>query len=283
MASYFKERYTLAVAISNLGVSLGFMVFGPVTQIILDTYGWRGTMLLLGGFNFHLVLCGALMRNKPSSSVESPYEEVSLSEEDRGGLRSEGSEEESHTEYADSESNQESCEGTSKSLCCQRLIAAMDFAVLTNLRFVLLTLGKSASLFSYGGWLVYMVAHGQFQGLTEVEASYLPTANGAGSILGMVLPPLLKQIFSKIPMSVWACLASAIVGASFLAYAFIKPFGGQMVMMCLNGVGFGALFTTVDAMIRFISTTDDRFVNILAWYSVFNSTSGLVGGIFTGS
>ena len=59
LASYFHERYNLAVGISHTGMSIGIMTIPLRTQLLIDTYGWRGCMLLLGGINLHLVVSGA--------------------------------------------------------------------------------------------------------------------------------------------------------------------------------------------------------------------------------
>ncbi|XP_072018518.1 monocarboxylate transporter 11-like [Amphiura filiformis] len=64
LAQYFERHYSLAVGIVYASASFGLMVAAPVAQLLLDTYGWRGTLLILGGINFHLLFSGSLLRHQ---------------------------------------------------------------------------------------------------------------------------------------------------------------------------------------------------------------------------
>merc|ERR1712046_211019 len=84
--------------------SLGITIFAPVVQVFLDTYGWRGAVLLLGGIYFHIAVAGALLRpinqvcvKDSSTANDFDYTFTSLEETGRrsgifegknGGLRS---------------------------------------------------------------------------------------------------------------------------------------------------------------------------------------------------
>ncbi|XP_072018083.1 monocarboxylate transporter 12-like [Amphiura filiformis] len=64
LAQYFERHYSLAIGIVYASASFGLMVAAPVAQFLLDTYGWRGTLLILGGINFHLLFSGSLLRHQ---------------------------------------------------------------------------------------------------------------------------------------------------------------------------------------------------------------------------
>lgn len=38
-------------------------MFAPLTQMLIDEYGWRGTTLILAGMFLNMTVCGALMRD----------------------------------------------------------------------------------------------------------------------------------------------------------------------------------------------------------------------------
>ena len=61
LASYFHERYSIAIAFAQTGISAGIIAIPLLTELLIDIYGWRGSMLLLGGINLHLVVSGALL------------------------------------------------------------------------------------------------------------------------------------------------------------------------------------------------------------------------------
>ncbi|XP_038052772.1 monocarboxylate transporter 2-like [Patiria miniata] len=279
MASYFKEKYPLAAGIATMGFPVGVMIYGPVTQVLLDTYGWRGTMLLLGSVSFHLVAFALLVRRDPSSSSpdSQQYQEVSVSEE----------------EDADSKENPTLCSNhtpcTSDSAlrksrlweCCQRFTNAFDLALLKDKRFVFLASARFTGALAYSAWVVYVVPHGQFQGLTETQASFLPTAFGFGNVIGKLVAPILQEVGVKPSMTFWACFGASVVCPSFLLDAFIRPFIGQLAVMGLVGVGYAMMYQAIDVMLRFLST-DDRLVSILCWQGVFIGISSALGGLVAG-
>uniref|UniRef100_A0A674K793 Major facilitator superfamily (MFS) profile domain-containing protein n=1 Tax=Terrapene triunguis TaxID=2587831 RepID=A0A674K793_9SAUR len=50
---------TTAVAFSGPGLSS--LAFTPLFQFLVDSYGWRGGLMIVAGMTFHLVACGALL------------------------------------------------------------------------------------------------------------------------------------------------------------------------------------------------------------------------------
>ena len=62
---YFRKKRVLASGIALLGVSIGYIAGGPLTQFLLDMYGWRGTLIILAGLTLHNFLIGFLFRALP--------------------------------------------------------------------------------------------------------------------------------------------------------------------------------------------------------------------------
>ncbi|XP_038053365.1 monocarboxylate transporter 5-like [Patiria miniata] len=285
MASYFKEKYPLAIGIATMGFPLGMMIYGPVTQVLLDTYGWRGTMLLLGGVSFHLVPCAMLARRDPSfSSPDSQqYQEVSVSDEEDADAMEEQtvcSDGKPTTPKGRSRSNLDLRKSRLRE-CCQRITDALDLALLKDRRFVLLVFARLTGALAYSPLVVYVVTHGQFQGLTLIQASFLPTAFGFGNVIGKLVAPILQQVGVKPSMTFWACFGASVVCASFLLDAFIRPFIGQLTLAGLIGVGYATMFQANDVMLRFLST-DDRLVSMLCWQGFFIGLTAALGGLVAG-
>ena len=63
VCSYFKEKSALAVGLAVCGSSVGGMVFPIFVQIVLEEYGWQGSMLFLSGIALQCCIAGALMRS----------------------------------------------------------------------------------------------------------------------------------------------------------------------------------------------------------------------------
>lgn len=68
---YFSTRRALAMGLGFTGVGLSSFVFSPLFQYLVDFYGWRGALLILGGLSFNIVASGALIRPlRPTKVVE---------------------------------------------------------------------------------------------------------------------------------------------------------------------------------------------------------------------
>ena len=59
---YFEDRRSLATGLSVCGSGIGTFVFAPMTEMLIDAYGWRGTMIIWSGITLNLVVCGLLLR-----------------------------------------------------------------------------------------------------------------------------------------------------------------------------------------------------------------------------
>lgn len=59
---YFVKRRFLALALSSIGSPFGTLTLAPFLQYLIDVYGWRGAMLLLGGMTLNCAVASALYR-----------------------------------------------------------------------------------------------------------------------------------------------------------------------------------------------------------------------------
>ncbi|XP_064631533.1 monocarboxylate transporter 11-like isoform X2 [Lineus longissimus] len=59
---YFKKYRNLAVGIMTSGAGVGYLVFPLMIEHFIETYSWRGAMVLLAGISFQGCVVGALLR-----------------------------------------------------------------------------------------------------------------------------------------------------------------------------------------------------------------------------
>lgn len=62
LGRYFDKKRGIATSLGNMGVSCGSLVFPPVIRLLLDSYGLRGALAVIGGILLNLCVAGALMR-----------------------------------------------------------------------------------------------------------------------------------------------------------------------------------------------------------------------------
>ncbi|XP_033635536.1 monocarboxylate transporter 11-like [Asterias rubens] len=81
----FSDSLTMALSLGGLGSSLAYVIIIPLTQFLIDVYGWRGTMLLTGGVYSHIAVCGALMKEPATTRSNDEYAAVAVVKETAEG------------------------------------------------------------------------------------------------------------------------------------------------------------------------------------------------------
>lgn len=69
IAFWFDKKRNLATGIGACGSGIGTFIYAPMTQYLIEEFGWRGTTLLLAGTFLNMCVCGALMRD-PDWQIE---------------------------------------------------------------------------------------------------------------------------------------------------------------------------------------------------------------------
>ncbi len=82
---YFDKMRGLATGLAVTGSGLGAFAFPPLIEFLLSKYAWRGTLLILAGICFNIVVAGALFRPLPTpGSKQSEDSKTEDKEADKG-------------------------------------------------------------------------------------------------------------------------------------------------------------------------------------------------------
>ena len=65
----------ILTGIADSGSGVGILVFAPLTTVLLEAYGWKGTHLVFGGLSLGCVLFASLMGPIVSKCQPYPKEE----------------------------------------------------------------------------------------------------------------------------------------------------------------------------------------------------------------
>ena len=220
--------------------------------------------MILGGLTFHLVPCAAVSRTSESGDSKHKYHRVP---------RNDHSEDQCVPQtLAESE--------TENKHWCKEILAAFDFAILTNLKFIFLTLAGSTLDFCFVGWAVYVVPHGLQQGLSPVQSSILPTSFGVGNIVGKVALSLLLP--RKVVDDGWiVILGSLLASALFVLDPFVNSFAG--LLLVTGGLGLGNALCSVPVTVMYRNEIpDDRLLSAYSWHSFFVGAVMVLAGFASG-
>uniref|UniRef100_A0A8C5TGY6 Major facilitator superfamily (MFS) profile domain-containing protein n=1 Tax=Malurus cyaneus samueli TaxID=2593467 RepID=A0A8C5TGY6_9PASS len=69
VSHYFSKKRALANAIVSAGECAFAFTFGPFFQWLISQYGWKGALLIIGGIQLNICVCGVLMRPLASSCL----------------------------------------------------------------------------------------------------------------------------------------------------------------------------------------------------------------------
>ena len=64
IGEYFDEHLTVANGLAYSGGSIGQICMPLITSALINSYGWRGAILILSAIWCHLLVSGALIRHK---------------------------------------------------------------------------------------------------------------------------------------------------------------------------------------------------------------------------
>ncbi|XP_060112472.1 monocarboxylate transporter 13-like [Heteronotia binoei] len=62
VSRYFEKRRTLATGLAVSGTGISSLAFSPLFQYLVDSYGWRGALMLVAAMSLNLVVSGALLQ-----------------------------------------------------------------------------------------------------------------------------------------------------------------------------------------------------------------------------
>ncbi|XP_038056042.1 monocarboxylate transporter 11-like [Patiria miniata] len=160
----YDKNLAKATGIARTGTSIGLVVAAPLIQISLDKYGWRGTMLLIGGISMHLIPCGALMR-KIRTTPSNSYRELPQNEPVSEDI-------------------------SSPSTCASfwmTVFKNFDLSLLRSFQYWSIAIVCVCFSFAYDVWLIYFVSQAQSKGFSLEDAAVFVTVAGVGNLLAKLL------------------------------------------------------------------------------------------------
>lgn len=66
---YFEKRRAFATGLAVCGSGVGTFMFAPISEYLVESYGWQGALIIEAGIILNCVVCGALMRPLEGSSL----------------------------------------------------------------------------------------------------------------------------------------------------------------------------------------------------------------------
>lgn len=220
ISKYFLVRRPLANGLAMAGSPVFLCLLAPINQALLVTFGWRGSLLILGGLMLHCCVAGALMRpvvlpRKPSSCAPENIEPKN--------------------------SNTRLTEG-----CLKNTKKFLDFSFFKDRGFIIYLIGNLMFLFGAYAPFVFLSAYAMSHGVEEYSAAYLLSIMGFVDMFvrpGTGLVANSKWIRPKIQY--FFSFAVVFNGTSHLLCPLMTSYVLLVVYSVLFAVSFGMVFALI--------------------------------------
>ena len=260
ISSYFTTYKNVATNVITTGLPFAIMVSAPLTQLLIDIYGWRGALLLLCGLNLHYF---------PAAAVLKPLKQIQT---DHYG-----------TTYERLQNEQNGIKGFRYEHIDAFLNSLLDISCLKNGRFLAVVVICLIQGYTFNGWVVYLVSIVQSKGLTAHEAANVATISGLGAFLIRIVLAVVqgkatyyKQLFF---------LGSVLAVISYGGMYFASSFWLLSLFSLTVGLGYSMMgsqnYNAANATVE-----KENAVAAVAWINLTHGlgyiTSGYVSGKFSG-
>lgn len=229
IGTYFQVKRPLANGLAMTGSPVILSTLAPLNQFLFDSFGWRGSFLILGSICLNCCVAGSLMRPvtkvlPPKPSPGPPGCNGAAAEEDTK-VQSENPQ----TEEAKSESKSPSC--------AEKFI---DFSLFRHRGFLIYLIGSVVLFFGFFAPVVFLAPYAKHQGIDEYSAALLLTIF---ALVDMFIRPMTgllgntKLIRPKIQY--FFSFAVSYNGICHLVCPLLPGYAGLVGYAVIMGLGFG--------------------------------------------
>uniref|UniRef100_A0A8D3AG70 Major facilitator superfamily (MFS) profile domain-containing protein n=1 Tax=Scophthalmus maximus TaxID=52904 RepID=A0A8D3AG70_SCOMX len=223
ISKYFLAKRPLANGLAMAGSPVFLCLVAPLNQYLLDKFGWRGSLLILGGLMLNCCVAGALMR-----PVIVPRKQTSCASEKM-------------VEEQPDKSNTKL-----KASCMKDAKIFINLSLFKDRGFVFYLIGNVLFIFGAYAPIVFLPAYAISQGVDEYSAAYLLSIMGFVDMFirpgtGLVanskwIRPRIQYFFS---------FAMVFNGTCHLLCPLMKSHGLLIGYTVFFGIGFGMVFALI--------------------------------------
>ena len=260
---YFDRYYEAAVGIYSSGAAFGILILPLVTQTFLDTYGWRGTLLLLSGLVLHSVPFGGLIWfNKIKTDETQKYQPLFDSIE--GDCY----------DCSNKDANQHT---SGKSI---NIFTIFGLFLMTKVQFVTRVFVPALILgYTLTGWIIYMVSFAVSNGASLREATIVVTNGGIGMLVARGLgTPILHRLMTNKQILYISSAGMTILIPLMTVFTSLT---GMNVLSSMYGATIGIFGTEVYISAKVNSLESEHF-HAIAWLNLAYGIASIFTGFITG-
>ncbi|XP_022100160.1 monocarboxylate transporter 12-like isoform X2 [Acanthaster planci] len=265
---HFTTGYAIATGIGTSGHAVGLMLLAPLTQVLLDTYGWRSALLLLGAISLNLGVSGFLLRKPHRAEARKEYLPIGSSDEEPSV---------NNARSHDTDRNSLLRRVKNVVIVWKNLLGC---AVCSRAEFWIVFPILGCDSLAIDMWMMYLVTYAEAKGFSGYEAVTFTLAGGIGNMVFKIIIGLILDLeFLKLRLSLFVTI---IAGSLCL---LTLPWMNTYWMMMMNAF----LYNGLNGMIGILNDIYTRelfgaeeLVAAFSWMGVFKAALVLTFGFFPG-
>ncbi|XP_034444494.1 monocarboxylate transporter 13 isoform X3 [Hippoglossus hippoglossus] len=271
---YFERRRPLANALASTGECIFTYVLTPLFQLLIDTYTWRGALLILGALQLNLCLCGMLLRPLKATAELTRVDEVEAEETEEQRI-CEGSDlgtvkvcPEDPEEITDSKDSKTAEFRT-------RILRYVDYTLISNAQFMVYSMFGVFAALGFFAPALFLVPYARSKGIEEYQAAALMSISAALDVFGRVFFGWVANL--RLVETVQQLTATVILlGSVLLLCPLASSFSELAAFSAAYGLVYGAAVSVHITVLAEVVGVH-RLGSALGFFMLIRSGGGLLG------
>ncbi|XP_077988149.1 monocarboxylate transporter 12-like [Glandiceps talaboti] len=261
LGRYFNKRHATAMGIASIGSGCGGFVMAPFGRLLINFYGWRGSILILGGLVLNICVSAVLLRP------------IHITADDKNKKMSQ------ELMTFESNSAMELSPRNRVSQCCINLPRSIynhfELSLFKIHMFSILMVCYALHAFGFNIPLVHVIKRAINIGISDNKAPALLSVLGFCMMVAGFAQGLLVDVFHLSKGKVFGA-AITIYGISTTLLTTTKDFTSMSIVMAIMGLSRGVISTFDSVVVRDI-VGHHKFTSAYGLSVLFLGISQLVG------
>ncbi|CAB1417144.1 unnamed protein product [Pleuronectes platessa] len=271
---YFERRRPLANAVSSTGECILTFVLTPLFQLLIDTYTWRGALLILGALQLNLCLCGMLLRPLKATAEGTRVDEVEAEETEEQRIPEESDLGTVKVCAEDPEEITDSKDSTTAGFRT-KILRYVDYTLISNAQFMVYSMFGVFAALGFFAPALFLVPYARSKGIEEYQAAALMSISAALDLFGRLFFGWVANL--RLVETVQQLTATVILlGSVLLLCPLASSFSELAAFSAVYGLVYGA---TVSIHITVLAEVVGvhRLGSALGFFMLIRSSGGLLG------
>lgn len=165
IGTYFQVKRPLANGLAMTGSPVILFALAPLNQLLFDSFGWRGSFLILGSIVLNCCVAGSLMRPVNKNAQRKPQKEPT----DCKAAVEEGAAVDTNAQSDNLLTNEKKDESESQA-CWAKFI---DLSLFKHRGFLIYLVGNVVMFFGFFAPVVFLTPYAKHLGIDEYSAAFL--------------------------------------------------------------------------------------------------------------